>query len=245
MPQEHEEQPGASPVEERCVLCTHPFSAHGTMPDGTRPCRSVGHPDGLNCEECKRLTSPEYVQQIMAMREEHSPAFAAAWAAYSTTLDHVRHEIGAGWQAFFTDVHQAALASGLIEYTAPRRPPVVVICGSTRFMAEMAEANLRLTAGAGGRQPAIVLAPACNMKQPHELWADPADAERLKAVLDEIHRAKIRMADWVLVVNPGGYIGDSTGGEIEYARELGKPVRFTDPPARPEHAATVQDGVQL
>jgi hypothetical protein len=33
----------------------------------------------------------------------------------------------------------------------------------------------------------------------------------------------------VLVVNPGGYIGASTGREIAYARAAGKPVAFTDP----------------
>ncbi|MEV4808101.1 hypothetical protein AB0K18_49650 [Nonomuraea sp. NPDC049421] len=45
--------------------------------------------------------------------------------------------------------------------------------------------------------------------------------------LDDLHRAKIRLADEVLVV--GDYIGDSTRAEIAYARSLGKPVRFTHP----------------
>ncbi|MFF3460444.1 hypothetical protein ACFYXH_40440 [Streptomyces sp. NPDC002730] len=103
-----------------------------------------------------------------------------------------------------------------------REPTVVVICGSTRFMAEMAEANWQETAA--GR---IVLAPGCNLKEPHPLWNDPADAEALKPKLDALHRAKIRMADEVLVV--GDYIGDSTRAEIAYAHELGKPVRYTHP----------------
>lgn len=105
-------------------------------------------------------------------------------------------------------------------------PRIVVICGSTRFMAEMAEADLRETAA--GR---IVVKPGCDMKSPHVLWSDPAGAEALKARLDELHRAKIRLADEVLVV--GGYIGDSTRAEIAYARELGKPVRFTHPEVDP------------
>jgi hypothetical protein len=33
----------------------------------------------------------------------------------------------------------------------------------------------------------------------------------------------------VLVVNPGGYVGESTSREIAYARATGKPVAFTDP----------------
>ena len=36
------------------------------------------------------------------------------------------------------------------------------------------------------------------------------------------------LADRILVVNPGGYIGESTAGEIAYARAAGKPVGFTD-----------------
>lgn len=105
-------------------------------------------------------------------------------------------------------------------------PPIVVICGSTRFMADMAEADLEMTASGY-----IVVKPGCDMKQSHPLWADPADAERIKKALDDLHRAKIRLADDVLVV--GDYISDSTRSEIAYARELGKPVRFTHPEVDP------------
>ena len=69
------------------------------------------------------------------------------------------------------------------------------------------------------------------MKSPHELWSDPVEAEELKVRLDDLHRAKIRLADEVLVV--GDYIGDSTRAEIAYARSLAKPVRFTHPEVDP------------
>ncbi|MFF3967927.1 hypothetical protein ACFYZI_41025 [Streptomyces griseorubiginosus] len=104
------------------------------------------------------------------------------------------------------------------------RPPIVALCGSTRFWDQLAEANLDETAA--GR---IVLAPGCNMKQPHPLWEDPDRADQLKQQLDELHRRKIDLADEVLIVNPGGYIGDSTRSEIAYARSLGKPIRYTHP----------------
>ncbi|MGW2210936.1 hypothetical protein [Streptomyces sp. NPDC001781] len=106
-------------------------------------------------------------------------------------------------------------------------PRIVVICGSTRFMAEMAEADLRETAA--GR---IVVRPGCDLKSPHELWSDPAAAEALKARLDDLHRAKIQLADDVLVV--GDHIGESTRAEIAYARSLGKPVRFTHAEVDPD-----------
>lgn len=50
-----------------------------------------------------------------------------------------------------------------------------------------------------------------------------------KTALDELHLRKIDLADRVLVVNPGGYIGESTSREIAYAQATGKPVSFTDP----------------
>ncbi|MFJ9633728.1 hypothetical protein ACIRU8_39150 [Streptomyces sp. NPDC101175] len=109
---------------------------------------------------------------------------------------------------------------------------VVVLCGSMRFAAEMAEvAIVESVAGA------LVLKPDCNMKIARPLWADPADAEAIKVRLDEQHRQKIRLADRVLVV--GSYIGDSTRSEIAYARELGKPVAFTHPEVDPGETAGV------
>jgi hypothetical protein len=108
-----------------------------------------------------------------------------------------------------------------------RLPRIVAICGSTRFMTEMAEADARETAA--GK---IVVRPGCDLKSPHGLWSDPAEAGALKIRLDELHRAKIRLADEVLVV--GDYVGDSTRAEIAYARSLSKPVRFTHPEADPD-----------
>ncbi|MEU1033159.1 hypothetical protein ABZ402_31440 [Streptomyces mirabilis] len=93
-------------------------------------------------------------------------------------------------------------ASGIDGYVRDReaerlqRPKIVVLCGSTRYWQELAEANLYETAA--GR---IVLAPGCNLKQPHPLWAAPAQADRLKQVLDALHRQKIDLADEVLIVN--------------------------------------------
>ncbi|CAL9658007.1 hypothetical protein [Streptomyces sp. NPDC091294] len=105
-------------------------------------------------------------------------------------------------------------------------PRIVVICGSMRFTAEMTEADLRETEA--GR---IVVKPGFDTKSPHVLRGDPVEAEALKVRLGELHRAKIRLADEVLVV--GDHVGDSTRSEIAYARSLGKPVRFTHPGVDP------------
>ncbi|SDJ42420.1 hypothetical protein SAMN04488074_10228 [Lentzea albidocapillata subsp. violacea] len=97
----------------------------------------------------------------------------------------------------------------------PDRPEIVCICGSARFADEMRAANRDLTfAGV------IVVAPG----ETDELVTD----ER-KTALDALHLRKIDLADRVLVVNPGGYVGESTSREIAYAHAAGKPVSFTDP----------------
>ena len=97
----------------------------------------------------------------------------------------------------------------------PDRPEIVCICGSTRFVDEMRAANRDLTfAGV------IVVAPG---------EADELITHEQKSALDALHLRKIDLADRVLVVNPGGYVGESTSREIAYAHANGKPVSFTDP----------------
>lgn len=102
-------------------------------------------------------------------------------------------------------------------------PTIAVICGSTRFMDTMADVDRALTWA--GR---IVIKPGCDMKQPHPLWADPDAAEVGKQRLDDLHQAKIRLADEVYVVCPGGYLGDSTRKEIAYATGLGLPITYVE-----------------
>jgi hypothetical protein len=97
----------------------------------------------------------------------------------------------------------------------PERPEIVCICGSMRFVNEIREANRELTfAGV------IVVAPG---------EADEVVTNEQKTALDALHLRKIDLADRVLVVNPGGYLGESTSREIAYAHATGKPVSFTDP----------------
>ncbi|MBW4033406.1 MAG: hypothetical protein HIU88_12220 [Acidobacteria bacterium] len=97
----------------------------------------------------------------------------------------------------------------------PERPEIVCICGSTRFIDEMRAANRELTfAGV------IVVAPG---------EAEEVVTDEQKTALDALHLRKINLADRVLVVNPGRYLGDSTRREIAYSHATGKPVSFTDP----------------
>ena len=53
--------------------------------------------------------------------------------------------------------------------------------------------------------------------------------DNVKEMLDELHKRKIDLADEVFVLNVGGYIGESTRSEIEYAQEHQKKIRYLEP----------------
>jgi hypothetical protein len=110
------------------------------------------------------------------------------------------------------------------------RPEIVCICGSTRFANEMSAANRDLTLAG-----VIVVAPGVLLRA-EDREADELITSEQKTALDALHLRKIDLADRVLVVNPGGYIGESTSREIAYAHATGKPISFTDRPTehRPE-----------
>jgi hypothetical protein len=108
-----------------------------------------------------------------------------------------------------------------------KRPEIVVLCGSTRFHTAFRAANLAETLA--GR---IVLSIGCDTKSDADLQAAGAlgaDLPAAKIALDELHKRKIDLADWVFVLNVGGYIGDSTRSEIDYAEKVGTPVRYLEP----------------
>ncbi|MGL5909853.1 MAG: hypothetical protein ACRCZP_07620 [Phycicoccus sp.] len=121
----------------------------------------------------------------------------------------------------------ADVVRGAAEMPSTRRKPapeVVVLCGSTRFKDAWHEQSKRLT-----HEGRIVLSVGD---------LDTSDAARdvnvpiapdLKVRLDELHKRKIDLADRVLVLNVGGYIGDSTRSEIEYAARIGRPITYLEP----------------
>jgi hypothetical protein len=98
---------------------------------------------------------------------------------------------------------------------------VITLCGSTRFQADFVEVNQRLTLDGC---VVISLGMFSLPDLPDHDWATH-DSE-LKKRLARVHLQKIRMADEVYIVDPGGYVGESTRREIAYAESLGKPVRY-------------------
>jgi hypothetical protein len=127
-------------------------------------------------------------------------------------------------------LEEAALDALHIIQVAERgsRPVIVCLCGSTRFYEAFQRANYDETMA--GR---IVLSVGF---YPHS--SEQAHGETIgitpeqKRALDELHLRKIDLADEVLILNVGGYIGESTARELAYARRHGKNVRFLEPEAR-------------
>lgn len=112
-----------------------------------------------------------------------------------------------------------------LEHRTPHKQPrtIVCLCGSTRFSAAYQQANLQETIA--GK---IVLTIGCDLRSDHEIFGELAKEEllRLKEELDDLHLDKIALAHEVLILNVDGYIGESTARELEYARAMGKKIRF-------------------
>ncbi len=106
-----------------------------------------------------------------------------------------------------------------------KRPKIICLCGSTRFIELFAIKTWELER-AGNIVLGCTLLPAWYCKVPDHF----GEATGTKAQCDELHKRKIDLADEILVLNVGGYIGDSTRSEIEYATSHSKPVRYLEQP---------------
>jgi hypothetical protein len=114
----------------------------------------------------------------------------------------------------------------------PARPVIVCLCGSTRFRAAFEEANLRETLA--GR---IVLMPGhyTHAEQGAQGFGHKEEFFGLDVArqLEELYLRKIDLADEVLILNVGGYVGASTRAEVAYAKSQGKVVRWLEEELEP------------
>jgi hypothetical protein len=92
---------------------------------------------------------------------------------------------------------------------------VITLCGSTKFKAEFMKVQKELTL-----KGYIVISVGC--------FGHSGDVvtDEQKIMLDNMHKRKIDMADEIFVINVGGYIGESTKSEIEYAKSHNKKVNY-------------------
>lgn len=123
-------------------------------------------------------------------------------------MDHEAKEI---WLSMVNRTHR--------QFLPPDFPEIVTLCGSTRFgdayrqalRDETLAGRIVLSVGLLGHAEGI------DMSGP------------VKAGLDELHLRKIDLSDMILVLNVGGYIGESAAREIAYARKRGKVIRYLEP----------------
>lgn len=96
---------------------------------------------------------------------------------------------------------------------------IITLCGSTKFKEQYLEAQKRLTLEGN----IVISVGLFGHSGDDEVWT-----EGTKAMLDDMHKRKIDLADEIFVVNVGGYIGESTRSEIEYAKSQGKDVKYLE-----------------
>ena len=103
---------------------------------------------------------------------------------------------------------------------------VITLCGSTRFKDAFLEAQKRLTLEGN----IVISVGLFGHSGDDEVWEniDEGTLTKTKAMLDDMHKRKIDMADEIYVINVGGYIGESTRSEIEYAKAIGKAVNYLE-----------------
>ncbi len=94
---------------------------------------------------------------------------------------------------------------------------IITLCGSIKFKTEFMKVQEKLTLDGN-----IVFTPNFfnNLK-------DKINIET-KKMLDEMHKQKIDMSNEIYVINFGGYIGESTKSEIEYAKSKGKKISYLE-----------------
>ena len=103
---------------------------------------------------------------------------------------------------------------------------VITLCGSTKFKDEFLKVQKDLTL-----QGNIVISVGLfGHSGDNEVWEkmEEGTLTKTKEMLDDMHKRKIDMADEIFVINVGGYIGESTKSEIEYAKNTGKKINYLE-----------------
>lgn len=107
-----------------------------------------------------------------------------------------------------------------------KKYPVITLCGSTRFKEEFMKVQKDLTL----KGYIVISVGLFGHSGDNEVWEnmDEGAFTKTKEMLDDMHKRKIDMADEIFVINVGGYIGESTKSEIEYAISTNKKVNYLE-----------------
>ena len=104
--------------------------------------------------------------------------------------------------------------------------PVVTLCGSTKFKDWYIKVQKELTL----KGYIVLTVGIFGHSGDNEVWEnmDEGTLTKTKEMLDDMHKRKIDMSDEIFVINVGGYIGQSTKSEIEYAISNNKKVSYLE-----------------
>ena len=107
-----------------------------------------------------------------------------------------------------------------------KKYPVITLCGSTRFKDEFIKIQKDLTL----KGYIVISVGLFGHSGDNEVWEnmDEGTLTKTKEMLDDMHKRKIDMSDEIFVINVGGYIGESTKLEIEYAKSTNKKVNYLE-----------------
>lgn len=103
---------------------------------------------------------------------------------------------------------------------------IVTLCGSTKFKKEFLEIQKKLTL----LGYIVISVGLFGHSGDSEVWENLEEGTltKTKSMLDDMHKRKIDLSDMIYVINVGGYIGESTRSEIEYAKSTGKEVHYLE-----------------
>jgi len=97
---------------------------------------------------------------------------------------------------------------------------IVTLCGSTRFKDQFLEAQKRLTL-----EGCIVISVGLfGHSGDNDVWKPG-----VKEMLTICTCGRLTCPTRIIVINVGGYIGESTRREISYAEQTGKTIKYLEP----------------
>jgi hypothetical protein len=105
-----------------------------------------------------------------------------------------------------------------------KSPKVIVLCGSSKYVAIMSVCAWLLERDEGAITMSLHLLPQWYAVE--DISDHLAEHEGVSEQMDELHLRKIDLADEIFVVNCNGYVGLSTRKEINYAMKKRLPIRW-------------------
>ena len=105
-----------------------------------------------------------------------------------------------------------------------KKPKVIVLCGSSRFVDIMAVCAWLIERDEQAIVMSLHLLPSWYSQEP--IPDHLAEHEGVAPAMDELHLRKIDIGNEIFVVNYQDYIGDSPRKEIEYADKKNIKIRW-------------------